>query len=205
MLHFNTIKSNTLEVLKKLMLLPDLREFNLAGVTALALQIGHRVSFDLDFFGSYSKEISTIIEILNKRFNVHIVKQSANILILSINDIKIDFVNYSYPLIHNLIHENDVRLLNIKDIAAMKLNAICGRGKKRDFVDLYFLLKSFSLKEMITFYNNKFTDGSEAMVLRSLTYFNDADEEEDIILFTKEKWDKIKENINMNTKLYYSF
>ena len=205
MLHFNTIKSNTLEVLKKLMLLPDLREFNLAGVTALALQIGHRVSFDLDFFGNYSKEISTIIEILNKRFNVHIVKQSANILILSINDIKIDFVNYSYPLIHNLIHENDVRLLNIKDIAAMKLNAICGRGKKRDFVDLYFLLKSFSLKEMIPFYNNKFTDGSEAMVLRSLTYFKDADEEEDIILFTKEKWDKIKENINMNTKLYYSF
>ena len=104
MLHFNTIKSNTLEVLKKLMLLPDLREFNLAGLTALALQIGHRVSFDLDFFGNYSKEISTIIEILNKRFNVHIVKQSANILILSINDIKIDFVNYSYPLIHNLIH-----------------------------------------------------------------------------------------------------
>ena len=205
MLHFNTIKSDTLEVLKKIMLLPDLREFNLAGVTALALQIGHRVSFDLDFFGNYSKEISTIIEILNKRFNVHIVKQSANILILSINDIKIDFVNYSYPLIHNLIHENDVRLLSIKDIAAMKLNAICGRGKKRDFVDLYFLLKSFSLKEMITFYNNKFTDGSEAMVLRSLTYFKDADEEEDIILFTKEKWDKIKENINMNTKLYYSF
>ena len=205
MLHFNTIKSNTLEVLKKLMLLQDLREFNLAGVTALALQIGHRVSFDLDFFGNYSKEISTIIEILNKRFNVHIVKQSANILILSINDIKIDFVNYSYPLIHNLIHENDVRLLNIKDIATMKLNAICSRGKKRDFVDLYFLLKSFSLKEMIPFYNNKFTDGSEAMVLRSLTYFKDADEEEDIILFTKEKWDKIKENINMNTKLYYSF
>ena len=87
----------------------------------------------------------------------------------------------------------------------MKLNAICGRGKKRDFVDLYFLLKSFSLKEMITFYNNKFTDGSEAMVLRSLSYFKDADEEEDIILFTKGKWDKIKENINMNTKLYYSF
>ena len=205
MLHFNTIKSDTLEVLKKIMLLPDLREYNLAGVTALALQIGHRVSFDLDFFGNYSKEISTIIEILNKRFNVHIVKQSANILILSINDIKIDFVNYSYPLIHNLIHENDVRLLSIKDIAAMKLNAICGRGKKRDFVDLYFLLKSFSLKEMITFYNNKFTVGSEAMVLRSLTYFKDADEEEDIILYTKEKWDKIKENINMNTKLYYSF
>ena len=165
----------------------------------------NRVSFDLDFFGNYSKEISTIIEILNKRFNVHIVKQSANIIILSINDIKIDFVNYSYPLIHNLIHENDVRLLNIKDIAAMKLNAICGRGKKRDFIDLYFLLKSFSLKEMIPFYNNKFTDGSEAMVLRSLSYFKDADEEEDIILFTKEKWDKIKENINMNTKLYYSF
>ena len=164
MLHFTTIKPNTLAVLRNLMLLPDLREFNLAGGTALALQIGHRVSFDFGFFGLYTQDIDSIIQILNKKFNVQVIKKSTNILILSINDIKIDFVNYSYPLLQNVQHENEIRLLSIKDIAAMKLNAICGRGKKRDFVDLFFLLKLFSLQEILSLYNKKYSDGSEIIV-----------------------------------------
>ena len=205
MLHFTTIKPNTLAVLRNLMLLPDLKEFNLAGGTALALQIGHRVSFDFGFFGLYTQDIDSIIQILNKKFNVQVIKKSTNILILSINDIKIDFVNYSYPLLQNVQHENEIRLLSIKDIAAMKLNAICGRGKKRDFVDLFFLLKLYSLQEILSLYNKKYSDGSEAMVLRSLTYFNDADAEEDVKLFTNDSWEIIKKNIIMHLNLFYSF
>ena len=68
-----------------------------------------------------------------------------------------------------------IRLAGFKDIAAMKLAAGTGRGTKKDFVDLHLLLGYFTLKEMLTFYDKKYTDGSVMLVLRSLTYFDDAD------------------------------
>ena len=62
-----------------------------------------------------------------------------------------------------------IRLAGFKDIAAMKLAAVTGRGTKKDFVDLHLLLGYFTLKEMLTFYDKKYTDGSVMLVLRSLT------------------------------------
>jgi hypothetical protein len=77
----------------------------------------------------------------------------------------------------------------------MKLNAIAGRGSRKDFIDLHFLLQKYSLKEMIYFYNNKYADGSEFMVLKGLTYFEDAESEEIPILFQKLDWNEIKVSI----------
>ena len=82
-----------------------------------------------------------------------------------------------------------------KDIAAMKLNAIAGRGSKKDFIDLFFLLKKYSLKEMISFYNQKYTDGSEFMVQKSLTYFDDADEQLSPKMFYDFNWEDCKQKI----------
>jgi predicted nucleotidyltransferase component of viral defense system len=66
-------------------------------------------------------------------------------------------------------------MVSKKDIAAMKLNAIAGRGSKKDFIDLFYLLNDFSMKQMLDFYHQKFFDGSEFMVLKSLTYFEEAE------------------------------
>jgi hypothetical protein len=73
--------------------------------------------------------------------------------------------------------------------------AIAGRGRKRDFTDLYFLLQQFTLREILDFYNQKYHDGSEMMIVRSLTYFDDADTDEDLKLFKKIKWEKVKSTI----------
>lgn len=81
------------------------------------------------------------------------------------------------------------------DIAAMKLNAIVGRGSKKDFADLYFLLEKYSIQEMISFFNKKFADGSEFMVLKSLHYFDDADLEEMPEMTSPIDWEKIKAKI----------
>ena len=85
-----------------------------------------------------------------------------------------------------------IRLAGIEDIAAMKLAAITGRGSRKDFIDLYFLLQKYNLKEMFGFYRNKYFDGSEYLVLKSLTYFADAEDDMDVDMIQNVKWIKIK-------------
>ncbi|MEC4050840.1 hypothetical protein OX284_015490 [Flavobacterium sp. SUN046] len=78
----------------------------------------------------------------------------------------------------------------------MKLNAIAGRGSKMDFIDLFYLLKRYRLKEMISFYNKKYYDGSEFMILKSLNYFEDADLEEMPFMSEDVKWEDIKDTLS---------
>lgn len=195
MLHTNTVAEATLERLTSIQAIEELQDFSLAGGTALALQIGHRISVDLDFFGKTNLSAQEIIDIVDEVGKIKILHQSKNILIIDIDGIKVDFVNYKYPLLSPIIITDSIRLYSKKDIAAMKLAAISGRGRKRDFTDLYFLLKEFSLSEMIRFYKDKFPDGSEFSVIRSLSYFEDAEEDPDLILLEKVSWDEIKTTI----------
>jgi predicted nucleotidyltransferase component of viral defense system len=166
--------------------------FNLVGGTSLALQIGHRFSVDIDMFGLGEIDEFEFVDELSNFGKVIIIKKSKNVLILSVNGIKVDFVNYKYPLLEEIAIIENIRLVSDKDIAAMKLNAIAGRGSRKDFIDLHYLLQKYSLKEMISFYNTKYEDGSEFMVLKSLTYFEDAECEEIPILFQKLDWAEIK-------------
>jgi predicted nucleotidyltransferase component of viral defense system len=173
----------------------EFNDFVLVGGTALALQIGHRISVDIDLFGKCEIEESEFVEILENYGHVNILKKSKNILICSIDAIKIDFVNYRYPLIKDFTTIDSIRLASKEDIAAMKLNAIAGRGSKKDFIDLYYLLKIFTLEQMIEFYLQKFPDGSEFMVRKSLSYFEDADNETSPIIFENISWEEIKKSI----------
>lgn len=195
MLQTHTIQPKLLELLKKLMSSSVFKDFNLVGGTSLSLQIGHRFSIDIDMFGNSEIDEFEFKEELSKFGNPIILKKSKNIIIFSVDGIKVDFVNYKYPLIEEIKEIESVRLVSDKDIAAMKLNAIAGRGSKKDFIDLYFLLKKYSLSEMISFYNEKYLDGSEFMVLKSLTYFDDADNEEMPLMFENIEWDEIKKSI----------
>lgn len=195
MLQTQTIQPELLELLKKIMSSSVFEGFNLVGGTSLALQIGHRFSVDIDMFGIREIDEFEFVNELSNFGKVNIVKKSKNVLILSVNDIKVDFVNYKYPLLEEITIIETIRLASDKDIAAMKLNAIAGRGSRKDFIDLHFLLQKYSLKEMISFYNIKYSDGSEFMVLKSLTYFEDAESEEIPILFQKLDWNEVKVSI----------
>lgn len=148
------------------------------GGTSLALQIGHRESIDIDLFGYKELDELELSDFLSTLGKIQILKKSKNILIYTIDGIKVDLVNYRYPWLYPCLNLENQRLADQRDIAAMKLNAISGRGSKKDFIDLHFLLKKYSLSEMIGYYNKKFLDGSEFLVLKSLTYFDDADLDE---------------------------
>ncbi len=195
MLQTQTIRPELLELLEKIMNSDLFNGFNLVGGTSLALQIGHRFSIDIDMFGNAEINEFEFIEKLSAFGNVIVLKKSKNIIILSVDGIKVDFVNYKYPLLEGISTIKNIRLVSDKDIGAMKLNAIAGRGSRKDFIDLYFLLKKYSLKELLEFYKKKYLDGSEFMVLKSLTYFEDAETEEMPVMFEPINWNEIKQTI----------
>jgi hypothetical protein len=195
MLQTQTVVPELLELLKKLMKEELFKQFFLVGGTALSLQIGHRNSIDIDLFGN--SEINQILFIDKlKEFGEVVVTQSTkNILITKINGIKVDFVNYKYPILSEPLITDNIRMLTSIDIAAMKLNAIAGRGSKKDFIDLFFLLKKFTLEEMLNFYLTKYSDGSLFMVQKSLAYFDDANEELNPKMFSDFNWETCKQKI----------
>jgi len=200
MLYTNTVQPGTLGLLKSIMAVPELAGFNLAGGTALALQIGHRVSVDLDLFGSRPFEKDEIMDLVAGLGACNLIHQTRNILVINIEGVKVDFVNYKYPLLREVKREAGIRLVSLPDIGAMKLSAITGRGRKRDFIDLFFLLKQYSLEELLSFYNQKYPDGSAFLVARSLAYFDDADQDEEQQLFKKADWPTVKKTIGEEVK-----
>lgn len=200
MLQTQTVVPNLLELLKKIMNEKLFENYFLVGETALALQIGHRNSIDIDLFGDNEISEDEFINKLGEFGKVIVTQSTKNILIAKIEGVKVDFVNYVYPLLSNPIQMDSIRMLSKADIAAMKLNAIAGRGSKKDFIDLYFLLKEFSLKEIMNFYNEKYHDGSEFMALKSLVYFDDADMQPQPKMLIDFDWDECKKYILKETK-----
>lgn len=197
MLHLNTIEGHTLVLLKKLQQLEEFSGLRLVGGTALALQLGHRQSIDLDFFGSIEADTLTILDLLksHKLEDIAIESQSPRIHIFRINGIKVDIINYPYKWLAEPIEEERLKLAALNDIAAMKLEAISNRGTKKDFIDLYFLLKTFQLPQMLDFYTEKYPHGSIYNVVRSLTYFTDADPQVNPRMIKRIQWDEVKETI----------
>lgn len=195
MLYYETIDPSTLELLKNLLAFREFSELRLAGGTSLALQIGHRKSIDLDLFGKLEADEFSISRCLNNLGPVVLLKQSQNINIYLVNGVKVDLVNYPYPWIESVNNSDQLRLAGKKDIAAMKLAAITGRGTRKDFIDLYFLLQENSLKTLLSYYTEKFSDGSPFLVLKSLAYFDDAENEETPYMLKNIKWNVVKGKI----------
>lgn len=202
MLYKQTVNPRLLEILSALMNHPIFNEFQLVGGTSLALQIGHRESIDIDLFGFGELEELEVSEFLSSLGKVQVLKKSKNILIYSVDGVKVDLVSYKYPWLNPFINLENLRLADPQDIAAMKLNAISGRGSKKDFIDVFFLLKKYSLADMIGFYNRKYKDGSEFLVLKSLTFFGDADAEDTPKMLIPTDWQEVKKRITQEVKHY---
>lgn len=195
MLSYKTVSTNTLELLKRLMEENLFHDMRLVGDTALALQYGHRNSIDLDFFGELEASNDDILSVLNQFDELEVLKQSDKIKIYIINGVKVDFVSYEYPWLDEVVREDGIRLASPKDIGAMKIYAAEGRGSRKDFIDIYYLLKRFSLKELLSFYKSKYPNHSEFVALRSLTYFFDAETYPMPLMYTDDNWETMKKEI----------
>ena len=180
----------TKQVLEKLTKVGILRDFYLAGGTALALQLGHRKSVDLDFFINKFPKQELLLQEL-KPLNINITNSNFNTLDLLIDGVKVTLLEYDYPSLNSLVEEGELKLASILDIACMKLSAISSRGSKKDFVDLYAVINSkVSLSEIFEVFKEKYKgiNYSEKHLLKSLTYFVDADRNPEVD-YINEKWD----------------
>ena len=205
MLFKETIEPSSLELLKRLQSTNLLKEFHLAGGTSLALQIGHRISVDLDLFTQNDFETNQILEFLEDSFNFHLTYSSKNTLKGNIGDVNLDLISHKYPLINKPIQIQEIRLLSIPDIAAMKLNAIAGNGtRSKDFVDIYFILKQFSLSEIINFYKTKYSNRNQLHVVKSLVFFDEISVNDwpNMIIEKKLTLKQIEKNINSHLKQF---
>ena len=203
MLFYSTIQPQTLQLLKDLQNLESLQDFILVGGTSLALQIGHRISIDLDLFAYSDKDVAPILDDINQFGRIRVVNQTQNILNLFIDDIKVDLVSYRYDFLNPPLLEDGLKLATIQDIAAMKLSAITGRGSRKDFIDLYFILNQFSLSKLFEFYNSKYPDGVDFLVFKSLTYFDDAELEPMPKMLESINWDDVKKKIIQEVKNHF--
>jgi len=180
--------------------------FYLAGGTALALQINHRTSVDFDFYTKKRFNSSELQRLFERKFKEIILLQKAEgTLIVKIDGVAVSFFQYPYPLIFSLIkYQNFPPLASKEDIAAMKIIAISDRGTKRDFIDIYFLLEEFSLKEILDFVKKKYPNFNIYVGLRGLTYFVDAEKKQKrrLYLFHSVFWSEVKKILIKEVKKY---
>lgn len=166
--------------------------FYLAGGTALAFQLGHRKSIDLDFFSESDFDPESLVRHLPgpqcdtqlNRGTIHTV----------IDGIKVSYLFYPYPLLTATLSFNEIRLASIADIACMKIVAISQRGDKKDFFDLYEILKNISIEELKKSFLHKYMNVGYNChhILKSLLYFDDADGQPEPISMNKTDWDTVK-------------
>lgn len=156
-------------------------EFYLAGGTGLALQIGHRESVDFDFFSPQPFDTEAMIQRLSvlfgeKSFTVTQIEKNTLSIILH-EEIKISFMTYEYKLINSLISTEYMNIASIPDIACMKLSSIMQRSALKDYVDLYEIMKTSSLSQLLSFAKNKYPTIDSTVVLKSLSYLEDITDE----------------------------
>jgi hypothetical protein len=159
MLQSQTIEPGTLSVLRKLMELSALSSFSLVGGTALALRYGHRTSVDIDLFGENKFDNEFVINLLSCEFGSDFVYRNHFVqfgIFCYIQNIKVDIVHYPHLLISPVECFDSIRMYSIADIAAMKIQAMLGRGKKKDFWDIYELLQHYPLQQLIDWHRQKF-------------------------------------------------
>lgn len=201
MLQLQTVTPDTLELLKTIVSKPEMKGFRLVGGTALALQYGHRQSVDLDFFGSPLTSQEDTIDMLSSLGSITILNRTDKILQVVIRGIKVDVIDYSrYGWIDTPVVDDGIVLASPRDIAAMKINAVEGRGSRKDFVDIYMLLQHYTLSELLDFYSMKYPNYSIFRALLSLTYFDDAETQAMPKMFIPQTWEEIKEHISTKVR-----
>jgi predicted nucleotidyltransferase component of viral defense system len=199
-LHVEAVDPTMLNLLRRLMREDLLSSFFLVGGTALALRLGHRMSMDIDFFSDKAFSVQPVAEFLRDCYSIRSLETAENTVRGEVEGVKIDLMSHRYPMIEIPAALEGVRLAGLKDIAAMKLNAIANRGSKKDFFDYAELLNYFSREEMFSFFAEKYTDQNIWYVEKSLSYFEDAEQDPSPHDLKGRTWETVKQRILQSSR-----
>jgi len=208
MLHTETVEPRAFSLLKKLMGVPSLQPFSLVGGTALALRYGHRSSIDLDLFCHNEFNHLQIVQELESAFKDQFVYKQQNTkfgIFCFINEIKVDMVYFPHAPIAEYVEEDKIRMYSTADIAAMKIQALLGRGQKKDFWDLHELLRHYPLQQIIDWHKKKYANQMLAISIpHAITYFVDAENSETPVSYKGQTWEQVKKEISRKVSDYLS-
>jgi len=196
--HWEAVTPGTQELLGRLGQIPQLRSFYLAGGTALALRLGHRISQDLDLFA----EIETltdplrqgIVEELLKSHIVERLQDSVLGLVLGVSGQPVSFFTYGYPLLVPPDAVSGLQIAGLLDVGLMKLDAVAGRGTRKDFYDLYFVAGHVPLDELFARSHDKYPGSLHfrMRVLTALVDFDIAEQQDESTLLQPARWQDVK-------------
>lgn len=178
-----------------------LKNAYLAGGTALALQIGHRISIDFDFFTTEEFTENILAQRLKKLIrDFKLERMEWGTILGNIKKTRFSLFYYNYPLLFKTHRLLGVKIADIKDIAPMKIAAIADRGTKRDFIDLYFITERenvLTLREALELYDEKFKllKQNRIHILKSLVYFEDAEKSKMPRMIKDVSWQEVKKKI----------
>jgi hypothetical protein len=180
-----------------------LKEAYLAGGTGVALQLGHRVSMDLDFFTNKVFIPRVFITKISELGSFAYEQASKGTVVGHFEGLRFSLFVYKYKLLFKPLSYFSISVADIRDIAAMKIDAISSRGAKRDFVDLYFICQTgYTLVELLNLYNRKYglLAANHMHIKKSLVFFNDAETDEMPKMLKPVPWSKIKEYFDNEVK-----
>jgi len=199
-MYLNTVSPLTAKLLNELRPSHLPEKSYLAGGTAIALQLGHRKSNDLDFFTPTKFSEIAWEEKLKEELKLKTNQRDWQTIIGNIGSVKFSLFYYSHKLIEKLVSWNGIFLASLPDLAAIKLDTVISRGAKRDLTDIYFLVKKYSMSKLFTFYERKYGNFSdrEIMIKKALVYFDDADKDEDPQMLVGVDWKTIKKGLLLN-------
>jgi len=198
-LYWNTAAEEMESVLRSVSAALSGTDFYLAGGTALALLEGHRVSVDLDLFSrTFDDPEAAQMRLQEAHPDAATTSISPRTLYMQVKGTTVSLFGYSYPLVAPLLRPDSsiLPLASREDIVAMKLAAIASRGSRKDFIDLWLLTTRYwPLAECLELYRKKFAARDIGHVVRSLTYFDDADDEPPLRLLIDVDWEEIKRDL----------
>lgn len=203
-MYTQTLPKKTKEILEKIKTIDLLDDFYLTGGTALALQIGHRESIDLDFFTHKDFSPQTLqiqLEKIGRLENLSLEKGTLNCFL---ENTQIQFLHYPYNMLEGKIAWEGIYLSSVLDISCTKIITISQRGSKKDFIDLYFVLKKYDLPFLFTKLKEKYpqTGYNEIHLLKSLVYFEDAQHQPLPKMHVKIDWEEVKEDIKNKVRKF---
>lgn len=207
MLHLEALPTGTLPVLKELLKASLLRSHALVGGTALAMRYGHRLSVDIDLFTTEPMDTPAVIAelegLLGKRFSFRRDQQARWAIFGFVDGVKVDIVHFPHKRIAEVHLEEDVPMYADPDIAAMKIEAILHRAKKKDFYDIEILLRQHGLPTILQWHQRKYPDNSIAISIPyAITYFKDAEDSEDPVSLQGQTWEHVKASIQQAVRDY---
>ncbi len=209
-MHWEVIDKNRYDILKKIIQKISLKRYYLAGGTALALQTGIRESFDFDFFVQTEFDENLLIQELEEIGELEVTACRKGTVHAILNNVQITFLHFENNLVEDKVITEDIKelyLASIKDIAIMKLIAISQRGTKKDFFDLYYICNKFNItiNNILDLLDKKYDKNriNYLHIIQSLSYFEDAEDENLPKVFIDYNWETIKDYyIKEQEKIY---